>query len=80
MKNKIMKTVGIVGIILLLTTGCVETMQTEPSTPIETNPVEEHKGNCLEYKTEYKLDCGLFTCKESFCCERKYDVCVRWDE
>lgn len=78
MKNKIIKMVGLVGILLLLVTGCVEVPQTDSN--METEPAEEHKGNCLEYKTEYKLDCGLFTCKETFCCERKYDVCVRWDE
>lgn len=80
MKNKIIKTVGLVGIVLLLATGCEEAPQTESNNQIEKESVVEHKGNCLEYKTEYKLDCGLFTCKESFCCERKYDVCVRWDE
>lgn len=38
------------------------------------------KGRCLEYKTEYKVDCGFFVDNESFCKERKYDVCIRWEE
>jgi len=51
----------------------------------ETTEAEEkvevvHAGKCLEYKTEYKLDCGLFVSKDSFCAERKYDICVRWEE
>ena len=40
----------------------------------------EKKGKCLEYETQYKLDCGWFVDSESFCKERKYDVCIRWEE
>lgn len=49
--------------------------QTENSNNVDTTD----KGKCLEYKTTYKLDCGFFTCSDSFCCERKYDECVKWE-
>lgn len=60
-------------VLVLLLTGCEEIDTTTTAT---TNK----KGRCLEYKTEYKLDCGFFVDHDSFCKERKYDVCVRWEE
>ena len=68
-------------IILPLLGVLVYALAKMPTTPPPTTTNEvEHKGRCLEYKTEYKLDCGLFVSKDSFCVERKYDVCVRWEE
>lgn len=58
-------------VICTLTVGC------ESNTP---TTQETHKGQCVEYSTEYKVDCGPFACSDRFCCERKYDVCVRWSE
>ena len=50
--------------ILVMLCGCVEPNITEPTQV-------EHTGKCLEYATEYKLECGVFTCSDSWCCERK---------
>lgn len=61
--------IGILIIFMFLLSGC----------DTETTSDTEQKGKCLEYSTEYKFECGLFTCSNSFCCERKYDVCVRWE-
>jgi len=73
-----MKKIFLILALLILLTGC-EVVDGE-SPQKEEKQVEQHSGKCLEYKTEYKLDCGWFTCKDEFCCERKYDVCVRWEE
>lgn len=62
-------------ILIILCSGCVveETSST-------TQNDEKQRGKCLEYETEYRLDCGLFVDSDSFCKERKYDVCIRWEE
>lgn len=63
-------------IIILLLCGC----ELEETNTTGTTIKKKHTGKCLEYTTEYKLDCGLFVSKDSFCKERKYDVCVRWED
>lgn len=73
-----MKKILIIFMILMLCSCELEESQNKPQQ--NTTQEAEHKGKCLEYKTEYKLDCGFFTCGDSLCCERKYDVCVRWEE
>lgn len=72
-----MKKICLLLLTILFLTGCESGENT--SNQNENNEVV-HTGKCLEYATEYKTDCGLFTCSDSFCCERKYDVCVRWEE
>lgn len=69
-----MKTIKLIILttLLVMLCGCVE--------PNTNETTQEHTGKCLEYATEYKLECGIFTCSDSWCCERKYDVCVRWEE
>ena len=74
-----MKKICLLLLIILFLTGCETVENTNNQISIENNEVV-HTGKCLEYATEYKTDCGLFTCSDSFCCERKYDVCVRWEE
>ena len=72
-----MKKVIILISLLILLSGC--TVDDSSYTEYE-EQTEQHTGKCLEYTTEYKLDCGMFTCSDSFCCERKYDTCIRWEE
>lgn len=73
MKNKIIVLV----ILILMMCGC--DMGETYDEYLENN-TSQHTGKCLEYKTEYKLDCGLWVDSENFCKERKYDVCVRWED
>lgn len=68
-----MKKIILLVIAIIMLTGC-----DEYSNNSENNTT--HKGRCVEYGTEYRLDCGIFTCSDSFCCERKYEVCKRWEE
>lgn len=49
-------------------------------TPITDDTQIQHSGQCLEYITKYKLDCGLFVSDSGFCKERKYEECVRWED
>lgn len=62
------------GVIIFLT-GC-----NYDGYEIPTTNTSNSKGRCLEYQTEYRLDCGFFVSDDSFCKERKYDVCIRWEE
>ena len=77
MKDKFIK-ILIIPFLLLFVCGC-EYEETQNDTQNDTQNVTQ-KGRCLEYKTEYKVDCGFFVDNESFCKERKYDVCIRWEE
>ena len=70
MKNK-KKMLIIIAMISIFLTGC--------DTAENTNSKQElvcDKG-CAEYTTEYRLDCGLFVDPDTWCKERKYDVCKR---
>ena len=81
MKDKFIK-ILIIPFLLLFVCGC-EYEETENATQNATQNDTQNdtqKGRCLEYTTEYKLDCGLFVDSESWCKERKYDVCIRWEE
>ena len=53
MKNKIIVLV----ILILMMCGC--DMGETYDEYLENN-TSQHTGKCLEYKTEYKLDCGLW--------------------
>lgn len=75
------KIIGIfsIMIIVLCLSGCDDYEYTSDESTNNDIVEENHTGKCLEYTTKYKLDCGLFTCSDSLCCERKYDVCVKWE-
>ena len=64
----------LLGGITLCLCGCEEYSESN------SQEAETHNGKCLEYETQYKLDCGFFVDPDSFCKERKYDVCVRWED
>lgn len=68
-------------IAILLLCGCENVTYDNYNTYNNSSSVtSSHNGKCLEYETQYKLDCGLFVDPDSFCKERKYEVCVRWED